>query len=385
MITMSGDCTDKCNQLKSRALELVERDLERWRTNDGNDKDAQREVLLCRKQESLEQAKAWVVANEERLLRYFADGSEVDPLLIEPEIEFCKTQLQHDLFRYTRLHWSMPYSDYVGRRYRILIRDGSLTRRPIIGVAALGSALWALRPRDDTVGWERETREDRLPFLMDVFVLGAIPPYNYILGGKLVALLISSNEVREYHRQRYADQPTVIRGRLVSDLVLLVTTSLFGKNASIYNRLRYNGELLYHYCGETSGQGTIHFTDETVEAIREFLSSIRINIGHRFGQGPNWRIRLIRTGLEQLGLDAEELLQHGQTRGVFLIPMARNAFEFLRGETDIIEYCDRPKDELVDHWKKRWLCKRVHNMDVMDKFYNHKRESLRIFQSKPDT
>ena len=314
-------------------------------------------------------------------MQYFANGDEVDPLSIKPEIEFCETQLQHDIFRYARLHWSMPYSDYVGRRYRILIRDGSLARRPIIGIAALGSALWALGPRDDAIGWDRQTREDRLPYIMDVFVLGALPPYNYILGGKLVALLVSSNEVREYHRKRYAAQPTVIRGRIVNDLVLLVTTSLFGKNASIYNRLRYKGELVYQFCGETSGQGTIHFTDETVEAIREFLLSEGIEIGHRFGQGPNWRIRLVRTGLERLGLNAEKLLYHGQTRGVFLIPMAHNALEFLRGEIDTIEYYDRPINELVCYWKERWLRQRIRHPASMKKFYNHSRESLRILQA----
>jgi len=377
---MSDESVDRQEELKSRALELIERDLELWRSNNGDGKEAQREMLLCRKQESLERAKPWLVANEDRLLRYFADGAEIDPNAITPEIEFCETQLQHDLFRYARLHWSMPYSDYVGRRYRILVRDSSLVQRPIIGIAALGSALWALKPRDDEIGWNRETREDRLPFVMDVFVLGAMPPYNHILGGKLVALLVSSNQVREYHRSRYANRPTVIRKRVVNDLVLLVTTSLFGKNTSLYNRLRYNGELLYHYCGETSGQGTIHFTDETVEAIREFLSSTGISISHRFGKGPNWRIRLIRTGLEQLKLDAKQLLKHGQTRGVFLIPMASNAFEFLRGETDDIEYCDRPVDRLIDYWKRRWLRKRIQRPEIMRAFRSHTHESLRILQ-----
>lgn len=368
------------NELRSRALELVRRDIQLWNQSEPDGKDACRQALLRRKHESLEQARSWIIRYEDKLLPYFANGSEVDPSSITPEIEFCSTQQQHDLFRYARLHWSMPYSDYVGRRYRMLVRDASLPKRPIIGIAALGSALWALKPRDDAIGWDQATREDRLPFVMDAFVLGAVPPYNFLLGGKLVALLVTSNEVREYHRRRYQDRPTLIRGRTVNDLVLVVTTSLFGKNASIYNRLGYGGELLYRYCGETSGEGTIHVTDETIDALRQFLSSIGVQVGNRFGDGPNWRIRLLRTGLVKLGLDADGILRHGQRRGVYVIAMASNSLDFLQGKTSAIQYCDRPKEELVAYWKERWLKGRIRLPRAMDQFLKHTRESMRLLK-----
>ncbi|MEP7349765.1 MAG: Druantia anti-phage system protein DruA [Sphingorhabdus sp.] len=41
---------------------------------------------------------------------------------------------------------------------------------------------------------------------MDVSICGAVAPYNELLGGKLVALLLASKEIREYYSERYSGQ-----------------------------------------------------------------------------------------------------------------------------------------------------------------------------------
>ena len=41
-------------------------------------------------------------------------------------------------------------------------------------------------------------------------ICGAIPPYNEVLGGKLVAMLMMSPEVVAEYRRRYAGMPSVI-------------------------------------------------------------------------------------------------------------------------------------------------------------------------------
>ena len=77
----------------------------------------------------------------------------------------------------------------------------------------------------------------------DVSICGAVHPYNELLGGKLVALLLTSQEVRDAYARRYGGQTSVIAsqmaGRAISkpaDLKILTTTSLYGVGSSQYNR-----------------------------------------------------------------------------------------------------------------------------------------------------
>src|SRR5262249_41076417 len=46
--------------------------------------------------------------------------------------------------------------------------------------------------------------------MMDIVVCGAVAPYNVLLGGKLVCLLLASPEVVVAYNQRYSDRPSVI-------------------------------------------------------------------------------------------------------------------------------------------------------------------------------
>ena len=72
---------------------------------------------------------------------------------------------------------------------------------------------------------------------MDAFVLGAAPPYDLLLGGKLVALLATSREVQDLFHERYGNRVTLIGQRdPQAQLALLTTTSALGRS-SVYNRL----------------------------------------------------------------------------------------------------------------------------------------------------
>src|ERR1700690_3581316 len=48
----------------------------------------------------------------------------------------------------------------------------------------------------------------------DVSVCGAVAPYSVLLGGKLVALLMTSQEVRVAYRSRYAGQVSLISSQM---------------------------------------------------------------------------------------------------------------------------------------------------------------------------
>jgi len=64
---------------------------------------------------------------------------------------------------------------------------------------------------------------------LDAFVLGSVPPYSSLLCGKLIALLVASDEVREAFRRKYGGRSSVITERtLDGSLALITTTSATG-------------------------------------------------------------------------------------------------------------------------------------------------------------
>ena len=241
----------------------------------------------------IQQDRQWIDKHIKYARENLANGIDVLRSNIDPIIEVCETQKQNDLFRMFRYYWSSPASEYVGRRIRVLVRDKGLQGSPVIGIAAIGSSIIHIPDRDNWIGWDIKTRTNRIIYVMDAYVVGALPPYNDLLGGKLIAYLLASNEIRRIYQKKYAKSETIINARKrVSDLALIMTTSLYGSNSSQYNRLRYKNSLLCKPIGTTSGFGTIHISGETFSAMRELLESEGCDISHKFGDGPNWRMRV---------------------------------------------------------------------------------------------
>jgi hypothetical protein len=327
------------------------------------DKQIVKDSMQVKRQESLVKHAAWIKEHAELARQNLADGNLVWESSIEPVIEVCETQQQLDVFRFFRFYWSSPYSEYVGRRIKLLIRDHALPQKPLIGIAALGSSIVHIPERDAWIGWDKKARTKNLVYAMDAYVVGALPPYNHLLGGKLISYLIASNEVRKIYRRKYRGKVTNISKRTASRLACIFTTSLYGKSAQ-YNRIKYNDDLLYIPIGKTKGYGTLHLTDETFDAMRDLLESRNILVTNRFGDGPVWRMRVIRTAADILGFDSDFLLKHSFQREIYAVPLAQNFKKFLQGKERSLKYSDYPLDDLIAHWKKRWLTPRKENTEV---------------------
>ena len=112
------------------------------------------------------------------------------------------------LFRIATLWWSVPVSRGYGRRFRVLVFDRSNDK--LLGLFALADPVFNLRTRDAWVGWDVRTRERMLAHVMDAYVLGSVPPYNQLLGAKLVALLAASDFSRSVFARRYKKTTSVI-------------------------------------------------------------------------------------------------------------------------------------------------------------------------------
>jgi hypothetical protein len=168
--------------------------------------------------------------------------------------------------------------------------------------------------------------------MMDAYVLGAVPPYASLLGGKLVGALIGSREIQQDFKNRYGDKAGIISERMKSPrLVLVTTTSALGRS-SIYNRLRLPDLVEYKRIGFTGGWGHFRVSEDLFREVRQFLKE-ESNVyydNYRYRQGPNWRLRAIRQVADLLEIDGD-LLRHGVKREVYAIPISSNWRQVLHG------------------------------------------------------
>lgn len=219
--------------------------------------------------------------------------------------------------------------------------------------------------------------------LMELNVCGAVPPYNEILGGKLVALLATSPQVIHDYKERYADKASEIASRLKgepvcrpADLVYVGTTSLYYVGSSQYNRLRIPGsvfnsnfDIVWKKLGMTIGFGTMHISKATTMSLTEATSDGYSRINHVFGEGASPKMRLlsmaIRELLESSNEDSKDFSKHAMSRIVYGCCLAENTFDYLMGKdpvpkyyTDVDDYVANTQ-KIIDFWRNRWLSSRL--------------------------
>ena len=219
--------------------------------------------------------------------------------------------------------------------------------------------------------------------MLELTTCGAVPPYNPILAGKLVALLMLSPQVAADYQRRYGKEASIISSQLKNEprqkdstLVYLGTTSLFSEGSSQYERLKLPAgtiapsqlELRYASLGTTTGYGTVQFSPETVRAVENVLEGKYgyQEINSIFGEGFSPRLRKLRAGLQMLGFEAEHLLIHHQQRRVFGVQLFDGAADYLMGrKTALPDHIRRPdrfidaSQRIADYWRTRWLSMRL--------------------------
>lgn len=117
--------------------------------------------------------------------------------------------------------------------------------------------------------------------ILDVNVCGASPVYRELLGGKLAAMMLFSEEIQETYRKRYQFEESEIASSMAGRPIIkparicaLTTTSLYGVGSSQYNRVRM-GDRHWEDIGYTGGFGTVHMTRPTNQAIRDLAIAAR--------------------------------------------------------------------------------------------------------------
>ena len=275
---------------------------------------------------------------------------------------------QWNIFKTARFTWSLPYTYGYGRRLCFLIIDNSNNK--LMGILGCQSPTLGLSLRNQWLGLKGKDKVYKLNETMDIYTLGAVPPYSMLLGGKLVAMCAVSNEVRNFYKEKYSNKRTEMEDNLISpDLVLLATTSAYGRS-SLYNRVKYKNTPLCFSLGYTKGIGTFKYTDEICNLMKEYLLLYGIEVKAGYGNGPNYKFRLINTAFHKMNEEIDlkkhlkvdsidTLVQHDVQREVFLFPLASNVKEYFKGYDNEIKYYDYEFKELADYWKHRYLKKRA--------------------------
>lgn len=486
--------------------------------------------------------------------------------LVDPEERDAATGIRlQDIWRYSRLQWSIPYQSTPGRNMHYLIRDEAGPNRPIIGIAALGNAILGLNQRDDALGWSvrslgkrldaatpaegrkiarhivayaraevakvyardfalsKLSADERVHFLesieaqadsarkvalqaagdertaeyelireahnkvqagnaeavnwvkvartqlyrrkraanladslravavfesaglddnplalrdllwtedgrraveivlrrikqqaiaenvMEIITCGAVSPYQQLLGGKLVAMLMTSPQVVADVRKRYDGRVSLIASGMAGRpmvrtpaLSVLTTSSLYAFGSAQYNRVRIPGDVAggdsgadirYRRVGSTDSFGTVQFasdTTETLAAAARLANSKRRLVNNLFGEGMSPKLRSLRLGLDALGLSPDEYLRHHSPRLLYAVPLVTNADDVMLGLTRRPKYIlpvaggDKTTSAIAAHWAKRWLAPRLERPDFLSKLRLSRRDDQLLSRVSSD-
>lgn len=231
--------------------------------------------------------------------------------------------------------------------------------------------------------------------VMELITCGAVRPYRDILGGKLVAMLMLSREVVAQSGKRYADRVSIIASALAgrsitrpARLALLTTSSLYAVGSSQYNRIRIpvgDTALSYRRIGMTESFGTMHFAPDTVgylNAVARLAEDNRRDVNNLFGEGTSPKMRLVRSGLEALGLHASTFLQHHSPRLLYAAALCSNIQDVMLGLSETPKYIIpgalRGTELIVNHWRERWLATRSHRPEILERLRGERFESFRL-------
>ena len=324
-----------------------------------NEKDTVRKAHSVQRYDRLAASKHFIFDRLPILIKYFASGEDIDTFRLSPVLQLISSNTwEGDLFRIAALTWSVPVSKGFGRRLRYLVWDKHNGK--LMGIFAIGDPVFNLSVRDKLIDWDAQTRRDRLVNIMDAYVLGALPPYNALLGGKTVACLIRSRDIYDDFAKAYGKTTGIISQKEKKARLLAVTTSSSMGRSSIYNRLKLGGTEYFKPIGYTEGWGHFHIPDNLFADLRDYL---RINgyfyaDDNNFGQGPNWRLRTIRAALKALGFNYD-ILRHGIHREVYICQLADNALKVLHsglGKPDLSSLLSA--EEVAHLAVERWMLPR---------------------------
>ncbi len=266
------------------------------------------------------------IANLKSKLWNDTDISKITPRALQVE-----TKEQLDDWRYLiRFTSSFKNVSNPGRNMKFLVEDE--TTGKYLGALTVTSDFGDLGARDKYIGWTRDDRykNKKLNNVACGQAIIPIQPFGYnFLGGKLMALMITSDTIRNAWEEKYGDV-----------LVGMTTTSLYGTFS------QYNGLMTFKKRGKTTGQMPIKLPRPVVKRWEEY-----------YGEKNKDRLGGFTKIYRECGMKPKDY-QHGIQRGIYFCSFYDNTNEFLCGNIEKKALIIRQKfvnynNYITDWWKDR--------------------------------
>lgn len=93
---------------------------------------------------------------------------------------------------------------------------------------------------------------------------------------------------------------------------------------------------------------------------------------------------MTREGLALIGVPQDLVLRHNCPRLIYGVRLAKNSFEYLRGDTSEPDYVFPPTrsregtEAIVNHWIQRWFLPRSGREESLGKVERFNKEELRL-------
>jgi hypothetical protein len=256
-----------------------------------------------------------------------------------------------------RMIHTMDFTANPGRNVKINVKDRVSGK--LLGQISLASDVTAMGVRDNFIGWTKDNKfvDGKLNNTTIASTIVCTQPLGYnFLGGKLIAMMTTTPEVREYWNSKYKNV-----------LIAVGTTSLYGIHS------QYNGIPLFKTLGESAGKISLKPDDKfydpwhqwikenRAEWYKQNISDERARNGASMGYESNGPVsgikqKILSAIFKECGIKATEY-HHGFKRGVYMAMMYENGCEYLRNEIteDKLILKDKFKQgtEYINKWWKK--------------------------------
>ena len=256
-----------------------------------------------------------------------------------------------------RMIHTMDFTANPGRNVKINVKDRVSGK--LLGQISLASDVTAMGVRDNFIGWSKDNKfvDGKLNNTTIASTIVCTQPLGYnFLGGKLIAMMTTTPEVRAYWKEKYKNV-----------LIAVGTTSLYGIHS------QYNGIPLFKTLGESAGKISLKPDDKfydpwhqwikenRAEWYKDNISDERARNGANMGYEANGPVsgikqKILSAIFKECGIKATEY-HHGFKRGVYMAMMYENGCEYLRNEITeeqlILKDKFKQGTEYINKWWKK--------------------------------
>ena len=256
-----------------------------------------------------------------------------------------------------RMIHTMDFTANPGRNVKINVKDRVSGK--LLGQISLASDVTAMGVRDNFIGWTKDNKfvDGKLNNTTIASTIVCTQPLGYnFLGGKLIAMMTTTPEVREYWNSKYKNV-----------LIAVGTTSLYGIHS------QYNGIPLFKTLGESAGKISLKPDDKFYDPWHQWIkenraqwykdniSDERARNGANMGYEANGPVSGIKQKIlgqifKECGIKATQY-HHGFKRGVYMAMMYENGCEYLRNEITeeqlILKDKFKQGTEYINKWWKK--------------------------------